>query len=292
MINRRYLNALCVWSATVGFGFVAVATVVFATRGQAAPQSGTPATGAPAAKLTTYTATDKSASVGVPDGWKVTQGSNLAIRMTGPNGESAALGINTLVKDGPYHADKPESTPLWLTMPNSDSLAQKYMMILEAADAGNPQPPNLQIKTTTAIAIPKAMADCARFTGTVNLQNGPGQFELAFCSLPIDPAGVYKVIWKTAALPNALVTQERATAEAVLASYTVTETVLKNILAPYDAPPTAQAPAASGGATDAGTAATLAAMRRAQQASDEQFTCFDEGVIREVPQRRLPPYCQ
>jgi hypothetical protein len=286
VIHGRYASRLRTLSAAVGFGLVAVATM-----GQATTQGGAPAAGAPAAKLTPYTTPDKTASAGVPPGWKVTQGAQIAIRMAGDNGESAALGISVLAKDGPYQAGKPGSAPIWLAMPNSTSLAQKYTMIIQAANAGSTPPPNLQILTTTPIPIPKTMADCAKFAGTVNLANGPGKFETAFCSLPVDTMGIYKMIWKTAAVPNNLVTQERATAEAVLASYNVPETVLKNILSPYDAPPTAQAPPGGGSASGAETAAILAATRRAQQASDQQFQCFDAGVMREEPEWKLPPYC-
>ncbi len=169
------------------------------------------------------------------------------------------------------------------------------MMIVQASNAANPNPPNPKILTTTNIAIPKSMADCARFTGTATMPTGPGQFATAFCSLPVDPKGIYKTIWMSACLPSNLVTQERATAAAVLASYTVPKQVLQGILSPFDAPPAPPVLAGGGGAggsgLDATTAAILAETRREQEASQQQFNCFDEGVMREEPEWRLPPYC-
>ncbi len=97
--------------------------------GQAAPQGNAPAAaapaGAPAAKLTPYTTPDKTASAGIPDGWKVTDGGGASIRMTGPKGEIVSLGVTFVVKDGPFHADKQSNSQVWLTMPNASSLAQK-----------------------------------------------------------------------------------------------------------------------------------------------------------------------
>lgn len=282
MINRRDQMVMRTFSA-IGFGLAAVAAM---------GQTATPA-GAPAAKLTPYTTPDKTASAGIPSGWKVTQGAQGLIQISGPNGEFVNLGVIMLVKDGPYQAAKPGSSPVWLSMPNSTPLAQKYSMVLQAIN-GNAaaQSANLQVQTSTAIPISKTIADCAVFTGTVNLPSGPGRFEVAFCSLPVDGKGVYKLIWKGGSLPNSVVAQERATAEAVIASYQVPQAILMKILSPYDAPPS-QAPAAgTAGGTEAQTAAILAATRRAQQVSDQQFQCFDLGVLREVPERNLPAYCR
>ena len=65
-------------------------------------------------------------------------------------------------------------------------------------------------------------------------------------------------------LPVALAAQERATAEAVLASYRPSLDSLKWLLAPNG----------MGGA------------------ANETITCIDLGVIREEPESRLPSYCR
>ena len=74
MIKHRQWTAVRIVSAAAAFGFAGAALL-----GQAAPQGGAPAGGAAAATLTPYSTPDKTASVGVPDGWKVTQGAKLSL---------------------------------------------------------------------------------------------------------------------------------------------------------------------------------------------------------------------
>ena len=78
-----------------------------------------------------------------------------------------------------------------------------------------------------------------------------------------DTHGVFKLFWMNATIPVALAAQERATAEAVLASYRPSLGSLKWLLAPS----------------------------RMSGAANETSTCIDLGVIREEPESRLPAYC-
>lgn len=287
VIERLHPRALRTVCASAAFALAAAAPME-----HSAAQAAAPATSAPAAQLTSYTAPDKTATAGLPPGWKVTMGAQSLIRMSGPNGEMIDLGVIVLVKDGPYQAAKPGISALWIAIPNSTPLAQKYTAVIQGLNAGTSL--NLQILSSTPIPISKNIADCARLLGTVNLPAGPAKFESGFCSLPVDSKGVYKVIWKTATIPNNLAAQERATAEAVLLSYSVPQPVLMSILSPHD--PVASAPQSSGpggaAAANAQTAAIMKATIDAQRASDQQFQCFDLGVMREEPEWKLPPYCR
>ena len=93
---------------------------------------------------------------------------------------------------------------------------------------------------------------------------GTLSFESRFCALPMDTNGIFKLFWMSATIPVALAAQERATAEAVLASYRPSLDSLKWLLAPNG----------MGGA------------------ANETITCIDLGVIREEPESRLPSYCR
>ena len=231
--------------------------------------------------LQPYTAPDKSASAGVPAGWKVTKGANGVIQMAGPQGEAITLGNGIFVKNGPFQLGQKANGIISMTMPNQATLAQKYAMVWRqsAAQSGDP---SLQVSVTSATPVPLGkVAQCGIFLGTMTNAKGPSIFESRFCALPMDSNGIFKLFWMNAGIPAALATQERATAEAVLASYRPSPDTLKLILIP--ATPPMPPPGAGGNESSAMYAARMA---------DESSTCMDEGVIREVPERLLPPYCR
>ena len=57
---------------------------------------------APPVQLQTYTASDQSASAGVPAGWKVCRAAQTNIEMTGPQGEVINLGQALIAHDGRF----------------------------------------------------------------------------------------------------------------------------------------------------------------------------------------------
>jgi hypothetical protein len=238
---------------------------------------------APAAsvKLQPYTAPDQSASVGVPAGWKVTKGQNGVIQMSGPQGEAISLGNGVFVKNGPFQPGQKGSGPISMTMPNQATVAQKYAMLWQQAAAQGGDP-TLRVNIVSATPISLGpVAQCGIFLGTQTGAKGTSNFESRFCSLAMDSNGIFKLFWMNASIPSALAAQERATAEAVLASYKPSPNSLKLILQP--ATPPMPPPGAGAGGSSAAYAERMA---------DESSTCMDEGVIREVPERLLPPYCR
>ena len=95
-----------------------------------------------------YTAPDKSASAGLPSGWKVTTGAKTVIVMTGPQGETISLGNTLIVRNATFQLNQPVSGGVDLSIPNSDTLSQKFTMAMQhgAAIAGFPDP---QVKITS-----------------------------------------------------------------------------------------------------------------------------------------------
>ena len=248
--------------------------------GQAQSGATAPAA-APAVKLDPYTAPDKSATVGVPPGWKVTKGEFGVIQMSGPNGESISMGNGVYVQNGPFQAGRPANGLIGMQMPVNATIQQKYVMLWQQAVAviGGPDP-KVQILSATPISLGK-IGTCGVFLGTMtDPKQGAEKFESRFCSLAADTNGFFKLFWMNANIPANVATQERATAEAVLSSYRPSIDSLKLILKPMT-PPMPPPVLPSG----------MSSSMWAERSSEESATCMDEGVIREEPEWKLPSYC-
>ncbi len=243
---------------------------------------------AAAAPLTPYTAPDKSASAGVPAGWKVTKGQYGVIQMSGPKGEQIVLGNGIFVRNGAFQAGAATTPPIGATMPAQASLSDKYRMLWQQAAAAQGQPmPQISIISATPIRISPAIAECGTFLGTMTNAQGASKFETQFCSTQPDSGGIFKLIWKNASVPTALVQQERATAEAVLRSYRISPATLKVMLTPLTPVMPAMARPMPGMAVAQGMGSTT----WGEISSERMATCMDLGVIRDEPEWRLPSYC-
>jgi hypothetical protein len=263
------------------FGFVSVQTLVAAAQQPAAPASSSVA-------LAPYTAPDQSVSVGVPAGWKVTKGEHGVVQMSGPQGESISLGNGVFVKNGPYQPGQKAMGPISFSLPYQATLAQKYAVIWkEAAAQAGDSTERVSVISATPIPLGK-IAQCAVFLGAQSNKKGSSKFESRFCSLPMDTNGIYKLFWMNADIPDTLAAQERATAEAVLSSYKPSPATLKLILQPSTPPMPPPNLGSGGGGAGGGMSSAMYAARMA----DQSATCMDLGVIREVPERKLPDYCQ
>jgi len=278
------MQVRCEWWLSTICALAACCFSLAGATGTAQQQAATPA---PAVSLQPYTAPDKSATAGVPAGWKVTKGAYGVIQMSGPQGEASSLGNGLFVMNGPFKLGQKASGPIQMTMPYQAPLAQKYAMVWQqaSAQAGDPTA-QVSIVSATPIALGN-VAQCGIFLGKLNNAKGASNFESRFCALPMDTNGVFKLFWMNASIPVALAARERAAAEAVLQSYKPSPNSLKMLLAPATqpmAPPSA--PKVSGGAGGGESSAQYAG-----RTADETSTCMDLGVIREEPERLLPSYC-
>jgi hypothetical protein len=237
-------------------------------------------------QLRAYTAPDQSASASVPAGWRVTKGSNGVIMMSGPQGEQIGLGEGIYVRDSQTHAGARSSVRIQATMPYRASLAQKFAMLWQQASAAAGTPaPQVNIVSSRPIQIAPAIGECGVFLGTMSTARGNAKFETQFCSLRPDFAGIFKLIWNHAQVPEALATQERATVEAVLHSYRPSRATLQLMMQPS----TPQTPLPG---THVGVASGMSSAYWGAIGADHSAECMDLGVIREVPEWRLPPYCR
>jgi len=276
--NSRFSTVL----ALTIFGLAIAQTGLASAQQPAAPAP------APPIALQPYTAPDQSVSVGVPAGWKVTKGEYGVVQMSGPQGEAISLGNGLFVKNGPYQPGQKAMGPISFSMPYRATLAQKYAVIWKeaAAQAGDPTE-RVSVISATPIPLGK-VAECAVFLGAQSNKKGSSKFESRFCSLPMDTNGIYKLFWMNATIPDSLAAQERATAEAVLSSYKPSPATLKMILQPSTPP----MPPPNFGAVGAGAGGGMSSTMYGERMADQSATCMDLGVIREVPERKLPDYCQ
>jgi hypothetical protein len=272
------MNVGLLRTKAAALGFVVMATGVFA-------QAVTPS-------LQTYAAPDKSASAGVPAGWKVTKAAYGVILMSGPQGEQIGLGAGVIAHNGAFQAGASAPAPIGITMPNQANLGQKLMMVFAQAAAQKGEAmPQVNIVSATPIGISPQIAQCGTFLGAMTTQQGTSKFETQFCSMAMDSNGFYKVIWKMATIPAAQATQERATAEAVLHSYKISMASLKQLLQPLT--PKMQMPRSTGGGMGGGGGGGMSPGDiNGEIGADHSAICMDEGVIREEPERLLPSYCR
>lgn len=242
---------------------------------------------APAAvQLQPYTASDQSASAGVPAGWQITMGSDTVIQMSNPSGVSVSLGNTMVARNGAFQPGQKPANGVDLSMPYTATLPQKLTMMLQqsAAAAGKPDP-KLTIDSTTPLQLPATIGQCARFVGDMTGPQGPLKLMAVYCSLPLDSGGTYKNIMLFAQAPAATATQAAPIAQAIFQSYRVPTTWLQKKLAPFTAPPQ----------TAADTAAAVAAINRSTAISaatvNNSVNCFDLSVLRETPTYQLPRSC-
>jgi hypothetical protein len=238
-----------------------------------------------AIQLQPYTASDQSASAGVPSGWQVTKGSETVIQMTGPQGETVFLGNTVVAHNGAFQAGQQGANGIDISMPYSATLPQKLTMIVDqnAALSGKPAP-QMTINSATPIQLPAALGQCGRFIASVSGAQGQMKIMAVFCSLPLDSGGAYKNIMLMAQAPAAVAAQSAPTAQAIFQSYRIPGPWLQKKLAPHFAPP-----------PPAATAAAAAAINRSaiqgMVGADNSANCFDLAVLRETPDYDLPRSC-
>ncbi len=254
------------------------------------PAAAPAASSAPAPSLQPYTAPDQSASAGVPAGWKVTQASQTAIQMAGPNGETVFLGTAVVAKNAAFQLNVSPASGIDISMPYSATLGQKLTMIVQqnAAKAGKPAP-QITIDSTTPLQLPAAVGQCARIIADGSGAQGPVKLMTVFCSLPVDSGGVYKNILLLAQAPAATAAQSAPVAQAIFQSYRIPSDWLQKKLAPFTAPPAPSA--ASAAATMAEANAINRSTIAGAAAVNNSANCFDLSVLRETPTYDLPRSC-
>jgi hypothetical protein len=245
-------------------------------------------TPAPTIQLQSYTAPDKSASAGVPQGWKVTQSGQTVIQMTGPQGETIFLGNTMVAKNAAFQLGQRGPNGSDLSMPYATPLAQKFTMIIQqgAVLQGKPSP-QVTITSTTPIQFPATLGQCARLVASATSAQGPMKVMAAVCSLAPDANGFYKNMMLMAMAPAATAALSAPIASAIFQSYRIPTAMLQKKLAPFSLP--APPPSTSGGGK--APAPSAGSIIGGEKSADIMATCMDLEVLRNTPNNKLPKEC-
>lgn len=290
MSTRRETSLLRIAALSVISALIGISAFVV-TAAQANPQA---PSGSLSVQLEPYTAPDNSASAGVPTGWKVTEGTQTAITMSGPQGENIYLGNGYVAHDGAFQAGQKGPAGAYMTMPYSAKLTDKLTMILQqdAALAGKPVP-QVKFLSGALLQMPAALGQCGRFVIDISGIPNPAKAMGILCSLPADSSEFFKNFLMMGTAPSATAAQAAPIVQAVFASYKVPPDWLQKKLAPFTTPLSATAAAAPQAAeTPSQVAAQLKINAAQQKATDTSAECFDLIVLRETPDRQLPPQCR
>lgn len=178
---------------------------------------------APLPALSPYVLPDKTASIKLPADWHVVQTGIAFIRAQGPNGELAMFGVVVPAHEAASTDITPGGVNQTYAAPLKDKFTQSMGWVLQRL--GKSAVP-VNILSDTSFKAPPAFGNCSNFTMLLGAKSGIAA-EADFCSLPVDNTGNYKNFFKIVGLGSAHAKQERATLEAILASYQLNMTAIK-----------------------------------------------------------------
>jgi hypothetical protein len=224
--------------------------------------------------LKTVTTDDKTASVGVPDGWTFAKGANGYVYVTGPNKETINLGAIVVAKNAPAGPGD-AAQDVAFALPFTATLKEKFTTIIQtgAPKSGLPKP-TISFASQTATKLPM----CARLVGTSMYGSDSRTFEGVICSLQPDWLGLYKNIVFLLEAPSSHAADARPILEKIAASYRVTPAMFQKMVATYTPLPPSPPPA-------------LLNSLAPYQNSAKSAECFDYNIIRESPPWEVPMSC-
>jgi hypothetical protein len=236
---------------------------------------------APAAapvQLQSYTAPDRSASAGVPAGWKVAGASQTNIVLSGPQGEVIDLGEAFIAHDGPFQLGQTGPDGSNMSMPYSAKLTDKLTMVFQQRAALNRNPaPQIKFLYAAPLQSLPAGFQCGVFAIAASGIATPADALGIFCSLPEDSAQFFKNFLIFGSAPTALAAKDVPTVAAVLKSYQIPPAWLQKKFAPFTAP--ASASPNQGPGSPAEVQMYLNAMEKQQQVIDHGASCTGAGLV-------------
>jgi hypothetical protein len=187
---------------------------------------------ASAARLHTVTASDNSASIGIPDGWQLDPHSaSSSMILNGPNGELVIFGALMTAVD-PYNPQQVQAVRAGIyrsggtiLYPYHQDLTKAYPDLVQAWRRANNKPPvKLQVDEIT----PKQDAgNCVHVKGHIDL-DGQGMKSLNdfMCMSPPTQWGAYSILRNTGVMTDPQAAQENDTIKAMAQSLNINQQVM------------------------------------------------------------------
>jgi hypothetical protein len=178
----------------------------------------------PAAALHTVSASDGSATIGIPDGWTLIPNSaSGAMLVSGPHGEQVYLGMSRMGIDPTHPGSRMiPRLPGTLIYPFRGDVAKEFPNLFQAWRRANGLPPApLQVEETKPMqGLPSS--HCVIVKGQLGSEGkGMGKFNDNMCVSDPGNTGGYTVTLSHMLVPSALAEQEHSTLAAMLASWKV-----------------------------------------------------------------------
>ncbi|MGB9071132.1 MAG: hypothetical protein WCC22_00545 [Terriglobales bacterium] len=221
-INPMLTKLFSVWHPG---GAAAVSTSAPVAKNPA-PATASTAVGhsAPAAVLRTVSASDGSATIGVPDGWMLDPHSaSGTMLVTGPHGEQVYLGMSRMGIDPTHQGNRMiPRLPGTLIYPFRGDMTREFANMFQAWRRANGKPPApLQVDEIKPMQGAPG-AHCVIADGQVDLDGkGMQKFSDNMCASNPGNTGGYTVTLSHMLVSNALAEQEHATLNAILSSWKV-----------------------------------------------------------------------
>ena len=205
----------------------------------------------PVPPLRTFTLPDRTASVDLPEGWKVTPSSGGgSIYATGPRNEQLGLGNTTVVFDSSTpqgrQLQQQGMGPLRNTVygsgiyyPYGRPLAQTMVDVTRMQREKNRLAP-IDIRVTSEDPMPaQGGSRCTRLRGDVGPRDGlgPTRFDTIYCVAPQDRASnSFMTVSYSTAVPVEIADESRATMTAIVASFRTDQAAVQRMANQIAAP--------------------------------------------------------
>jgi hypothetical protein len=218
-INPMLTKLFSVWHPPA-----AVSTSAPATKSPVPGTASAAGEHSPVALLHTVSASDGSATIGIPDGWTLDPHSaSGTMLVAGPHGEQVYLGMSRMGIDPTHPGNQMiPRLPGTLIYPFRGDMAREFSNMFQAWRRANGKPPApLQVEETKPMqGAPNS--HCVIADGQVDLDgSGMKKFNDNMCASDPGNTGGYTVTLSHMLVPNALAEQEHTTLNAILSSWKV-----------------------------------------------------------------------